>query len=139
MKELLEHTQGTYMIFVLDALDKPKSVRALRLCMEWQPLLEEMGVPAYIVSPSNTELYSIPYFQLYSDVDQSMCHRFGAIRIKSIYGKPRECIQGTIVVMQDQKVVHINHRVNKKAMRSACICALKKRYQELLKKVQKII
>lgn len=106
MKELLEHTQGTYMIFVLDALDKPKSVRALRLCMEWQPLLEEMGVPAYIVSPCNTELYSIPYFQLYSDVDQSMCHRFGAIRIKSIYGKPRECIQGTIVVMQDQKVVY---------------------------------
>ena len=60
----MKFPQGTCMIVLLDALDKPKSERALRLCMEWQPLLEEMGVPAYIVSSSDTRLYSIPYFQL---------------------------------------------------------------------------
>ena len=58
----MKFPQGTCMIVLLVALDKPKSERALRLCMEWQPLLEEMGVPAYIVSSSDTRLYSIPYF-----------------------------------------------------------------------------
>ena len=103
------------MIVLLDALDKPKSERALRLCMEWQPLLEEMGVPAYIVSSSDTRLYSIPYFQLCSDLDCHLHRRFGAIRSKVIYGKSRDCIQGTIVVMQDKDVVQINHRVNDKS------------------------
>ena len=134
----MKFPQGTCMIVLLDALDKPKSERALRLCMEWQPLLEEMGVPAYIVSSSDTRLYSIPYFQLCSDLDCNLHRRVGAIRSKVIYGKSRDCIQGTIVVMQDKDVVQINHRVNEKAMRAACMCALKKRYQELLKKVQKI-
>lgn len=127
----------TYLIFILDDLEKSKSERALRLCMDWASIVEQMHMPAYIISTKPNRIFSISYYQFGYDRECEIHHRFQALRQKTVYGKVQPCIQGTIVVMDGEKVVQINHRINENAMRQACLCALKRHHEILVKKVKK--